>query len=242
MMCTKCNCIFSWGTLEVQTSGIIHNPYFYQLDPEARARVQAALGQAQPVCEQAELAALSSQLAELVKGNAELRVETAECARYMLHVRLAHHANVDSLRTRRAELAPGARDLELAWRWPRLQLLVGQRISEVPNAKAYTRKDYIADMRRIETAHSKKLNLADVQLDFFDTAPLLAAGAVAAGSVEAASDLLHMLMAMRRRAKTYDPLYWHQAQAPVQAEEDWASEEDAIDLGDYSSEDEELAI
>ena len=44
MMCTRptCQCIFDWASGEVLKSGPIHNPYFFHLSAETRARMQAA--------------------------------------------------------------------------------------------------------------------------------------------------------------------------------------------------------
>lgn len=40
MMCTNCHCIFDWRTGK-EEAGVVHNPYFFHLSAEARARVAA---------------------------------------------------------------------------------------------------------------------------------------------------------------------------------------------------------
>ena len=190
MMCTKCHCVFSWSTLEIQTSGAIHNPYFYQLDAEARARVEAALGRAQPVCADVQVTSLSRKVENFLETFPALQAQLEGCTDYMAHVRRRYRCLIDEMRRARASSAPGARDLELAWRWPRLQLLLGHRIrkgQELPSP--YAQKDYMKDMRRIDTAHSKRYNKLDARITFYDTVPLLAAGAVEAESSQTAQEL-----------------------------------------------------
>lgn len=38
MMCTKCNTVFNWNTMQ-EERGVIHNPHFYTLSAEARQRI-----------------------------------------------------------------------------------------------------------------------------------------------------------------------------------------------------------
>lgn len=40
MMCTNCHCVFDWRTGK-EEAGVVHNPYFFNLSADARARVAA---------------------------------------------------------------------------------------------------------------------------------------------------------------------------------------------------------
>jgi hypothetical protein len=66
MMCTACNTVFDWATGAKVTSGPLHNPYYFMLGQEERARIRERQGMAD-----------AGGCVQLSQPGLETRVETA---------------------------------------------------------------------------------------------------------------------------------------------------------------------
>ena len=180
MMCTSCMFVFSWRTGE-EERGFIHNPHYFALSPEQREAIRNTLntGADRRLCGADQQRQLQHRFNTMLGADSTFK-GLVRALGYALHV---SRDGLDAMKERRGRMLEGTRDVELAGRVPRLQMLLGHKLSKPgmdrrldddtgeeedggEESHPYTEKDYETALHVSDARHRSDLERLTRRIEF----------------------------------------------------------------------------